>query len=674
MADTAASRVAELREAIEHHNRLYYKDAAPEIGDREYDALLEELAELEDRHPELRTADSPTQKVGSDLIEGFETVRHAVPMLSISNTYNADELREWDARNKRRLGMDEAEDLEYVVELKIDGVAVTIRYEDGRFVLGATRGNGRQGDDISHNIRTIKGLPLKIDCPPDARVLEVRGEVYMPNGVFEKLNEDRAAQGQTTFANPRNTTAGTLKQLDGRIAAQRPLALFLYGLGESDYSIPPTHAEYLAYLKNLGLPVNPHHTLCQNIAEVIAQTEVWEAKRKTLDYETDGLVVKVNRRDLAEELGANTKSPRSVTAYKFSAEQGQTKLLEVEWSLGRTGVVTPLAHLEPVRLAGTTVKRASLHNVDELERLGIKIGDTVIVEKAGEIIPKVIRTVESLRTGGERDIVTPENCPVCDSALVRPEGEVALRCVNAACPAQVRGRIAHWASRNAMDVDGLGEKVVDQLVTEGLASDVADLYGLQLHQLTALERMGEKSAQNLLDAIDETRTRPLRNFLFALGIPFVGESGGRDLAAAFGTLDRLLAATREELEAVEGIGGKTAESVRDFFTRPENQDLVRKLREAGVEPPPDQTAAEREAHRDADFEGKKFVLTGSLESMTRNDAKKEIEKRGGKVSGSVSKSTDIVIAGAEAGSKADKAQELGITMWDEEEFRRALGN
>jgi DNA ligase (NAD+) len=593
-------------------------------------------------------------------------------MLSIENTYNEGDLRAWDQRHRERLGLDAATPIEYVVELKIDGVAVNLRYEDGALALGATRGDGTQGDDITANLRTIGGLPLRIPVPPGARVLEVRGEVYYPRAPFDRMNAERAAQGLAPFANPRNAAAGTLKLLDSREVARRPLALFLYALGECDYPVPPTHFGLLAELDRLGFPVNPHRTLCASIDEVLAQVDRWEGERRALDYETDGLVVKVNRRDWQEELGFRSKSPRFLVAYKFSAEQGQSRLLEVEWGVGRTGAVTPVAIMEPVRLAGTVVRRATLHNVDEIERLGIKVGDAIMVEKSGEIIPKVLSVVTGLRTGAETDIAVPAHCPSCGSDLVRVEGEVALRCVNAACPAQVRERIQHYASRHAMDIEGLGEKAVEQLVTAGLVSALPDLYTLRPEPVAELERMGEKSAQNLVDGIEASKTRPLRRLLFALGIRFVGESSARDLAATFGTLDALVAADRDRLLAVEGIGEKVADAILEFFARAENREMVARLRELGVNPPPDQTAAERDAHRSEVFDGRKFVLTGELSAMGRTQAKAEIEKRGGKVSGSVSKNTDVVVAGEAAGSKLAKARELGVEVWDEARFLAAL--
>lgn len=664
-------RAEHLREEIRRHDRLYYEEAAPEISDREYDALVRELDEIEQRHPELRTDDSPIRHVAGAPTEGFATVRHAVPMLSISNTYNAEELREWDARNRKGIGT--AKPIEYVVELKIDGVAVSLRYEGGRFVLGATRGDGTFGDDITANLRTLRDIPARITVPRGASVLEVRGEVYFPRKAFEKMNKERTERGEPAFANPRNSAAGTLKLLDSSLVAKRPLAMFAYSVGESDFPLPKTHWELLDYLKELGFPVNPKRQLCASIDEVIDATVEWEEERRTLDYDTDGLVVKVNRRDWQAALGATSRSPRALVAYKFSAEQGQSRLLEVQWGVGRTGAVTPVAIMEPVLLAGTTVKRATLHNLDELERLGIRVGDSIIVEKGGDIIPKVVRVLDSLRTGKEKKIAIPRHCPSCGSELERPEGEVALRCLNAACPAQVRERIQHYAGRHAMDIDGLGEKIVDQLVENDLVRDVSDLYLLEVEPLAGLERFGEKSARNLVRAIEESRTRPLARFLFALGMRFVGETSARDLARAFGTLDGFLAAGRDSLVAIEGIGEKVADEIVDFLSKKQNRELIERLRERGVNPEPDRSAAERAVHRSDAFDGKTFVLTGELSAMARNEAKEQIEKRGGKVTGSVSKKTDVVVVGDSPGSKYAKAQELGIETWDEKTFLKKLG-
>jgi len=671
--EKAKRRVQELRDEIERHNHLYYVKAKPEISDREFDLLMRELEGLEERHPDLRTPDSPTQRVGSDLapLEEFKPHRHAVPMLSISNTYNPDEVREFDERVKRFLGIDEP--VAYVVEVKIDGVAVSLRYEGGVMHVGATRGDGFQGDDITNNLKTVRTIPRRIPCPRSANVIEVRGEVFMENQEFKKMNADREKRGETTFANPRNATAGTLKLLDPRIVAKRPLTCYLYGQGETDYPVPSTHWEFLSYLESLGFRVNPERGKCKDIDDVLKYIGRWESKKQSLPYNSDGLVIKVNRRDWQAELGATAKSPRWVVAYKFSAEQAQTKLNDVVWSVGRTGTVTPVANLEPVFLAGTTIARATLHNADELKRLGIKVGDQVIIEKGGDVIPKVVRVVESLRTGKEKSISVPKKCPTCGGELVRDPEEVAIRCVNLSCPAQVKERLLHFAGRNAMDIEGLGDKLVDQLVDKGLVTDPADLYSLTGEQVAGLERMAEKSARNLVDAIEGSKKRPLGNFIFALGIRYVGIASARDLARGFGTLKKLRNASLEALLALEGVGDVVGQAIREFFDSTRNQNSVDRLLERGVSPTEDTSAREREALRDETFDGKVFVLTGELESMKRDEAKAEIEKRGGKVTGSVSKKTDAVIVGENAGSKLDKARELGIPTWDEGQFLKTLG-
>ncbi|MDX1972605.1 MAG: NAD-dependent DNA ligase LigA [Candidatus Sumerlaeia bacterium] len=671
-AEDARPRVEELREQLRRLNHAYYVEAKPQISDRAYDALLEELQELEDRFPELRSADSPTRTVGSDLQEGFATVDHAVPMLSISNTYNEAELLEWDARSRKLLGIG-SETIDYVVELKIDGVAVTLRYEAGAdgwapLVLGATRGNGRTGDVITQNLLTIKDIPNRIPSHGKWSVLEVRGEAYFTRSTFEQLNAERRRKGEEPFANPRNSAAGTLKMLDTAVVRSRPLRMFSYAQGQIVGSVPATHFEFLQFLEDTGFTVNPHRTLARGIDGVMAAVHEWETRRKTLDYETDGLVVKINRRDWHERLGTTSKSPRWVVAYKFSAEQAQTTLHSVTWQVGRTGAVTPVAELEPVLLAGTTVKRATLHNVEEIERLGLRLGDRVMIEKGGEIIPKVLYSIESLRTGAEVPVPIPTTCPSCAAPLHQLEEEVALRCLNILCPAQLRERITHYAGRNAMDIEGLGEKVVDLLVEAKLIQDVADLYSLTEGQIAGLERMGSKSARNLVDAIQQSRTRPLPRFLFAIGIRFVGEGSAKDLSRAFQTWERFWNATEAELLAVEGIGEKIVEAILEFRRNPLNQGLVERLFERGLAPEPVAAPVVVERSADDPIAGKKFVLTGELSQMTRTEAKERLEARGAIIAGSVSKNTDVVIAGESAGSKLDKARELGVTVWDEATF------
>jgi DNA ligase (NAD+) len=672
--EQAAARAAWLRAEIERHNRLYYVEARPEISDREYDLLVQELAALEQRFPELRTPESPTQRIGDRPVEGLEQVVHEVPMLSISNAYSQEELREFDARIKRLLGTADA--IEYVVELKIDGVAATLMYERGELAYAATRGDGVRGEIITHNVRTIRDVPLRIrargvEVPPR---LEVRGEVYMEKQDFERINAGIVAAGGEGFANPRNLTAGTLKLLDPSIAAQRPMHMFHYAIGVCDGPVPATHAEVLRWLDKLGFRVNPHWSLCRSIEEVIEKTIEWEPRRDSLPYGTDGLVVKVNRRDWWERLGTTAKSPRYMIAYKFSAEQAVTRLLDIQCQVGRTGAVTPVAILEPVFLAGSTISRATLHNADEIERLDARIGDQVVIEKAGDIIPKVVRVLTSLRTGRERKFVFPDKCPECGAPLARSEYEVAIRCINASCPGQLRERILHYASRDAMDIEGLGDVLVNQLVEKQLVNDLADLYSLTVDQLAGLERMGRKSAENVVREIDESRDRPLHNFLFGLGIRYVGAATARLLAQHFQDLDAIQRASKEELAGVEGVGDVVAESIYQFFRSERNQQLLERLRAAGVRArnvlwrPP----AAGPQQPTGIFAGKTVVLTGTLASMTRDEARREIEARGGKVTDSVSSKTSLVVVGAEPGSKLQKAQALGVPIADEEQFLRML--
>ncbi|MCC5875555.1 MAG: NAD-dependent DNA ligase LigA [Candidatus Sumerlaeia bacterium] len=665
-----AERLEELRREIHRHNDLYYRKAKPEITDAEYDALMEELATIEAENPSLVTPDSPTQKVGSDLSEGFDTVAHRLPMLSISNTYNVAELREFDERVRKGLGVPPP--LDYAVELKIDGIAVSITYEDGKLVRAVTRGDGKKGDDITRNVRTIDSIPANLKGEVSG-ILEVRGEIYFERPDFLAMNERRVAAGQSPFANPRNAAAGTLKLLDARLVAERPLTCFIHSHGFADVAgLPRQHDELLRFYEKLGLRTNPHTRVVQGVEGVMEMVEEWEARRHDLTYETDGLVVKLNRLDWQDALGATSKSPRWVVAYKFSAEEGESTLLSVDWQVGRTGAVTPVANLSPVQLAGTTVKRATLHNVEELERLGIRIGDRVLIIKGGEIIPKVVSVLVDQRSGEETEIDIPRQCPSCGSDLVRHEEEVALRCINSACPAQVRECIRHYASRGAMDIEGLGEKVVDQLVEAGLVKAIPDLYTLTVEQVEVLERFAEKSAVNLVDAIDKSRTQSLARFLFAIGIRFVGATTAADLARHFTTLEKFRQAGRDELIAIDGVGEKVADSILEFWARPENTAMVDLLVEHGLAPPEDTSGAEREEHLDEAFSGRTFVLTGELAAMTRGEAKAAIEKRGGKVTGSVSKNTNVVVAGEKAGSKHDKAVKLGIEIWDENQFLAAI--
>jgi len=673
----AEKKIEELRSEVEKHNRLYYEKAEPEISDRDFDLLLKELEELEQQFPQFQSPDSPTQKVGSDLQDGFETVEHAVPMLSISNTYNAQELKDWDERNRKSLDPGDQE-IEYVVELKIDGVAVTLRYEKAdsgkaKLVLGATRGNGQRGDNITQNLKTIKDIPTEIDLPEDISVLEVRGEVYFESETFKKINAEREKRGENLFANPRNSAAGTLKLLDTAQVRKRPLRMFAYSNGEIVGEAPETHSDFLQLLDELKFNVNIEYKVVKGVDEILKLVEYWEEKRHDLEYETDGLVIKVNNREWQNELGVRTKSPRYLVAYKFSAEKSETKLENVEWQVGRLGTITPVAHLQAVQLAGTTVKRATLHNVDEIQRLGVKIGDTVFVEKSGEIIPKVLEVIESKRDGSEKEIEIPKTCPSCGEEATQLPGEVALRCVNLACPAQVSERIEHYASRNAMDIDGLGEKVVKLLVEQNLIKDYSDLYKLTYDQVYELEGFKEKSSNNLINAIDKSKNQTLPRFLFGLGIKFVGESAARDLALNFQTFENFWKADLESLVAIEGIGEKVAESIIEFKTNDANQALINRLFEAGVSPQEEEKQELAEEDKSEAVTGKKFVLTGELSAMTRSEAKKQLEAKGGKVTGSVSKNTDVVVVGENPGSKYEKAQKLGITIWNEEELLKHVG-
>ncbi|MCX8038697.1 MAG: NAD-dependent DNA ligase LigA [Candidatus Sumerlaeia bacterium] len=678
--EAVRQRVETLRQEIEEHNYLYYVLNRPRISDRQYDLLMRELEELEARYPDLRSPLSPTQRVGEKLTEGFRTVTHAVPMLSIANTYSQGELREFDERVKRLLGL--SGDIEYVVELKIDGVAVTVRYENGVLAYGATRGDGFQGDNITANLRTIRSVPLqlpRLGGGRDGRILEVRGEVYLDYPGFERINRQREAEGEPLFANPRNATAGSLKQLDPAVVAQRPLQTFFYAIGETDYVLPPTHAERLDVLEQLHFRVNPHRSLCRSIEEVIEKTKEWETRRETLDYATDGLVVKVNRVEYWERLGATAKAPRWVVAYKFSAEQAVTTLKEIVCQVGRTGTVTPVAVLEPVFLAGTVVSRATLHNAEEIKRKDIRVGDQVVIEKAGEIIPQVVRVLAELRTGREKPFEFPRHCPCCGSPLLFSEKEVAVRCENASCPDQIKDRLLHFGQRDAMDIEGLGTQLTEQLVAKLGVRRFGDLYRLSREALAGLERMGPKSAENLVRAIEASKTRPLWALIFGLGIRHVGLQSAKDLAAHFGSLDALRKASREQLLAVEGIGEIVAESIESFFRNPDNAAMLDDLLACGVRPE-ESAGAERGAAGTrgqsggppSPVAGKTFVLTGTLKSMTRSEASERIEALGGRTSSSVSAKTDYVIVGGEAGSKLEKARKLGIKTLSEEEFLALL--
>jgi DNA ligase (NAD+) len=668
-AKSLAKEIEKLKEEIRRHEELYYVANAPEISDLDYDQLIEKLQSLEQAHPELITPDSPTQRVGGRPAEGFPEVVHSSPMLSLDNSYNIDELRAFDERCQR---LADGRPLEYVAELKIDGLSLSLQYEKDVLVRGVTRGDGRIGEEVTQNARTIRSVPLKIK-PAAAKVLqgtvEVRGEVFIPREVFEKTNAEREAQGEPRFANPRNAAAGAIRQLDSRLVARRKLDMFAYDLLVGGRKVLPTHWEALDWLEQAGFRVNPHKALCRSIDEVIDFANRQEALRDELGYEIDGLVVKVNSTAQQDQFGTTQKAPRWAIAYKYPARQASTRVLDIVVQVGRTGALTPVANLEPVVLAGTTVSRATLHNEDEIERLALKIGDWVLIEKSGEIIPKVLSVIKSKRTGDEKEFVPPTNCPVCGSVISRPEGEVVARCIAADCPAQVKGTLIHFASRRAMRIEGLGDVLVDQLVDNGLVRDVADLYSLTLEQVAGLPRMAQKSAANLLAQVEASKSRSLTNLIYALGIRHVGERNASILAQHFCSLERLSQASTEELDDIPEIGLTVAESVSDWFEDEGNRKLCDRLRAAGVK-----TEMEAQAAKSLDerFAGKQFVLTGTLESFNRDEAKDLIESRGGKVNSSVSKKTDFVIAGSDAGSKLDKAQSLGVTVLDEAAFKKML--
>lgn len=667
-ARATAREIEKLRDEIRRHDELYYVENAPQISDREYDELLENLKKLEEAHPELITPDSPTQRVGGRPAEGFPEVVHTRPMLSLDNSYNIDELRAFDERCRR---LAEGRPLEYVAELKIDGLSLSLQYDDGLLVRGVTRGDGRIGEEVTQNARTIRSVPLRLK-PAAKRIdaaVEVRGEVFIPRDVFEKTNAEREEQGEPRFANPRNAAAGAIRQLDSRLVARRKLDMFAYDLIANGRKPFPTHWESLAWLEKAGFRVNPHRKLCKTIDTVIDFANEKEALRDDLGYEIDGLVVKVNSTALQDEFGATQKAPRWAIAYKYPARQASTQVLDIVVQVGRTGALTPVAILEPVFLAGTTVSRATLHNEDEIERLGLRIGDWVRIEKSGEIIPKVLSVVTSKRTGTEKPFRPPKQCPVCGGLISRIEGEVVARCVAADCTAQLMGRLLLFASRRAMRIEGLGEVLAEQLVSENLVKDVGDLYSLTLEQVAGLPRMAKKSATNLLSQIEASKSRDLSNLIYALGVRHVGERTAGILAHELGSLEGLARASVEELDAIPEIGLTVAESVRDWFDDEGNRLLCDRLRAAGVK-----TEADRRFLTKADerFAGKQFVLTGTLSSFTRDEARALIEAKGGRVNSSVSKKTDYVVAGEAAGSKLDKAQSLGVTVLEEETFKDML--
>ena len=663
----AEQRIQEISSLLNQYGYEYYVLDQPTVPDSEYDRLMRELLDLEKRFPQLKTPDSPSERVGGAVLDMFEKVEHRTPMLSLGNAFNEADLRDFDRRIRQVAG----DNFSYVCELKIDGLAVSLRYEEGLFVQGATRGDGTIGEDITANLKTIKSVPLRLR---EKVSLEVRGEAYMPKRSFEKLNQMKEEQGEEPFANPRNAAAGSLRQLDPKMAASRKLDVFLYGIGNIGESGVAFHSEGLDYLDSLGFKTNKERRKCATIDEVIEYVNSWVEKRPHLPYEIDGIVIKVDSLEQQSELGTTAKSPRWAIAYKFPAEEVVTTLLDIELNVGRTGVITPTAILEPVKVAGTTVQRASLHNEDLIREKDIKIGDKVVVKKAGDIIPEVVNVLAEARTGEEIDFRMPSHCPECESELVRLEGEVALRCINPKCPAQIREGLIHFVSRDAMNIDGLGEKVISLLFAEKLIADVADIYKLTREQLLSLERMGEKSVSNLLNGIEASKSNSLEKLLFGLGIRHVGAKAAKTLAQQFDHMDPLQTAAKDELISINEIGEKMADSIVAFFEQQEARDLIQELKEYGVNMEYKGSKRVSASESDSIFAGKTVVLTGKLEQLSRTEAKEKIEALGGNVAGSVSKKTHLVVAGEDAGSKLTKAEELGIEIWDEEKLLSALKN
>lgn len=666
MSNDVQKRIEELREEIRKHDYNYYVLAQPEISDYEYDQLYKELEKLEDEHPEFITKDSPTRRVGSDLTKEFKPVEHRIPMLSLANSYNENELFDFDRRVKD--GLKTTSDIEYVTELKIDGVSVSIRYEKGKLTLAATRGDGSVGEEITNNVKTIRSVPLRLknieQQTYDLAELEVRGEIFMEIEAFKKFNKEREEKGEKTFANPRNSTAGTLKLQDPKLVAQRPLDIFCYFLALPNQQLESQY-QNLELMKELGLKVNPHYKLCKNINEVLEFCKHWESKREELRYEIDGVVVKVNSIEAQNKLGSIAKSPRWAVAYKFKAKQAETKINKIFWQVGRIGTLTPVAELEPVFLAGSTISRATLHNIEEIERKDIRENDFVKIEKGGDVIPKVVEVIKEKRANNLPKTKAPVNCPVCGSKLHKPPGEVAIYCENNMCPAQVKGKIEHFAARGAMDIEGLGTSLIDLFVDKGFLKSYADIYKLKEHkeELIGLERFGEKSVSNLLKAIEKSKNKPFEKVLFAIGIRYVGAGAAQKLARHFGSLDNLAKASEEEIEQVKDIGPSISESVKKFFNTKENIEIIDRLKKAGLK-----FESEAKHTGSAKFSDKTFVLTGSLQNMTRDEAKDKIIMLGGKVTGSVSGKTDYVVVGENAGSKLDKAKQLNIKTISEDEF------
>jgi DNA ligase (NAD+) len=664
---SATKRIAELRKAINYHNYRYYVLDSPEITDSEYDRLFQELKKLEEEFPELITPDSPTQRVGGEPLPEFKQIKHRIPMLSLDNVFNENEAYDFDTRVKKLLRTER--EIEYVCEPKLDGLAVELIYENGQFVGGATRGDGNVGEDVTQNLKTIKSIPLvlfsnKIKPPP---MIEVRGEVIINKKDFEKLNREREKSGEPLFANPRNAAAGSLRQLDPKITAGRPLDIFLYGMGHIEGITFTTQWEFLNTIPLWGFKTNKLNRLCKNIKEVIEYYKEMVEKRESLPYECDGVVVKVNSIEFQKKLGELSHSPRWAVAFKFPPQQAITKIVSIEAQVGRTGTLTPVAILEPVRVSGVTISRATLHNMDEIERKDVRKGDYVIVQRAGDVIPEIVKPLIEKRTGNEEKFLMPEKCPSCGSRIVHEQDEVAYRCINASCPAQLKERIRHFCIREAMDIEGLGEKFIDQMVDKGLVKDVADLYYLKPEDFFHLERMGTKLAENLYNAIQSSKETTLDRFLFALGILHVGEHIARVLAKEFNTLENIMKAKKENLLKVKEIGDEIAESIIDFFENKDNVKLIEKLLKAGVK-----IKTVEKPEGESHLKGKTVVFTGELKSMTRDAAQRLVEDLGGRAASSVSRKTDLVVAGPGAGSKLEQAKKLGVKIIDEEGFLKLV--
>jgi len=667
MKETDKNEIESLRKTIHEHDYKYYVKNSPSISDREYDSLYYRLKELERKYPQWVTSDSPTQRIGGKVEQRFQPIAHPVPMLSLDNTYNVDEVRAFHQRIIKGLP-DVAEDsIEYTVELKIDGLAVALTYEAGRLVRGATRGDGKKGEDITANLKTIRSIPLEISSEPFKKI-EVRGEVYMPKKEFQRLNTIREMEGESPFANPRNAAAGALRVLDPAITDSRKLGIFIYTVGFLDNNICKTHLELQQTLASLRFPINEHNRLCSNFEDTIATIEEWRQRKNNLDYEVDGLVIQLNSLAYRKKLGNTSKFPRWAVAYKYEAEQVETEILKIVCQVGRTGSITPVAYLEPVFVSGSTVSRATLHNEDEIKRKDIRIGDRVVIEKAGEIIPKVVRLVDP--TGKRKaPFAMPTVCPECQMKIFRPKGEAAWRCVNAICPAQLKERLKHFASRKAMDIDHMGPAVIEQLVESGRVKSFSDLYTLKKDEVAGLERLAEKSAQNLIDAIEKSKSAGLSRLLFGLGIRHVGQRAASILAETFRSIKNLRTTPYENIESVIEIGPVIAESLKSFFDQKTNLQDIENLSSMGV-----LVEEQREARKEGVLTGKQFVLTGTLSKISRNEAKEKIESLGGRVTSSVSGKTDFLVAGKDAGSKLEKAKTLKITVLDEKELQKIIGS